>query len=134
MRRIAIGLAAGLAVWVGSALAAEAQQIQIGPLAPGAGTIHPSTTSTQYKANITPGSTALVDIQLKVYVNSESTPRFVSGVTLLSISGTYLYKKTVSLSGWNLQTGDVLRFHLECWWDPTGQLSSNDYNVTVTGS
>ena len=134
MRRIAIGLAAGVAIWVGSAVAAEAQVIIIGPLAPGAGTIHPSSTSTQYKANVTPGSTALVDIQLKVYVNSESTPRWTSSILGISITGTYLYKKTVSLSGWNLQTGDVLRFHLDCWWDPTGQLSSHDYNVTVTGS
>ncbi|HXX92532.1 MAG TPA: hypothetical protein VEN81_02800 [Planctomycetota bacterium] len=40
----------------------------------------------------------------------------------------------VKLSGWNLQDGDVVRFHLSCWWDPTGQLTSNDYSITVSGS
>ena len=132
MRRVAIGLAVGIAAWFGSAAAAEAQVIIIGPTAPTA--IHPSDTSTTYKANITPGSTSLIDVQLKVYVNSEANPRYTSTISLLSITGTKLYQKVVSLSGWNLHANDVVRFHLECWWDPTGQLTANDYPVTVTGS
>ena len=132
MRRIAIGLAAGIAVWVGSAVAAEAQAIQIVPGGPTA--VHPSDTATIYKASITPGSTNLIDVRLKVYVNSEANPRYTSTVSIYSIVGTKLYQKTVSLSGWNLQVGDVLKFHLDCWWDPNGQLSSNDYLVTVSGT
>ena len=134
MSRIAIGLAVGVAVWVGSAVAAEAQPIQIDPLAPAQGTVTTASTGTTYKANITPGLPALFDVQLKVYVNSEGTPRYTSNITLTSSTGVYLYKKSLSLSGWNLHVGDILKFHLECWWDPTGQLSSNDYLVTVTGS
>jgi hypothetical protein len=132
MRRLAIGWVAGVAVWVGSAVAAEAQSIQIQPVGPTA--ISTSSTSALYKANLTPGSSACFDVQLKVYVNSESTPRYTSTISLLSILGTKLYQKNISLSGWNLQVGDVVKFHLECWWDPNGQLSSNDYSVTVSGS
>lgn len=129
MRRVAIGFVAGVAVWVGSAVAAEAQAIQIQPTGPTA--IHPGDTSTTYKATITPGSTNMFDVQLKVYVNQEATPRFTSPVNSYSVSGSKFYQKVVSLSNWNLQNNDVVRFHLECWWDPNGQLSSNDYSVTV---
>lgn len=132
MRRIAIGLVAGVAVWVGSALAAEAQIIQIEPIGPTA--VHPSDTLITYKANITPGQALLVDAQLKVYKNSEGTPRYTSTVSAFVTTGVYLYSKRFSVSGWGLQNGDVVKFHLECWWDPNGQLSSNDYFVTVTGS
>ena len=132
MRRVAIGLVAGVAVWVGSALGAEAQSIQIQPIGPTA--ITPSSTSTIYKANITPGSTNVVDTQLTVYKNSEPTPRYTSAMNMYSIAGTLTYSARISLSGWGLVDGDTVRFHLACWWDPNGQLSSNDYTVTVTGS
>ena len=101
MRRVAIGLVTGLAVWVGSAMAAEAQAIQITPIGPTA--IHATDTATIYKANITPGSTNMVDVQLKVYVNQEASPRYTSTIAGYSIIGTKLYQKTVSLSGWNLR-------------------------------
>ncbi len=132
MRRLAIGLAVGVAVFVGSAAAAEAQVIQIDPLAPS--TVTPSQTSATYKANVTPGLALLFDTQLKVYVNSETNPRYTSSITQYTISGVYLYSRRVTLTGWNLHSGDVLKFHLECWWDPTGQLTSKNYFVTVTGS
>jgi len=132
MRRLAIGLAVGVAVFVGSAAAAEAQVIQIDPIGPTS--VTPSQSSATYKANITPGLALLFDIQLKVYVNSETNPRYTSFVTQMTSTGVYLYSKRLTLTGWNLQSGDVLKFHLDCWWDPTGQLSSNNYFVTVTGS
>ena len=132
MRRIAIGLAVGVAVFVGSAVAAEAQVIQIDPIGPTS--VTPSMSSVTYKANLTPGLYLPFDVQLKVYKNSETTPRFTSGNTLYTVTGTVLHSKRITISGWGLQAGDVLKFHLECWWDPSGQLTSNDYSVTVTGS
>lgn len=132
MRRTAIGLAAGVAIWVGSAVAAEAQTIQIQPVGPTA--ISTTSTNTTYCGTITPGSTAWIDVQLKVFVNQESTPRYTSAVSMYTILGTYGYSKKFSLSGWGLHSGDVVRFHLECWWDPNGQVSSSNYSVTVTGS
>ena len=132
MRRIGIGLAAGVAIWVGSAMAAEAQTIQIQPIGPTA--MYTSSSNTTYQAMLTPGLALPIDVQLKVYVNQETTPRYTSNILFLNITGTYGYSKKCSLAGWNLHSGDVVRFHLECWWDPTGQMTSNDYSVTVTGS
>lgn len=132
MRRIAIGLAAGVAIWVGSAVAAEAQTIQIQPIGPTA--IAPSTSSVTYKANVTPGFYLPFDAQLKVYVNQEATPRYCGPVNYYVVSGILPYSKRVTTTGWGLQVNDVVRFHLECWWDPTGQMTPNDYSVTVSGS
>jgi len=132
MRRTAIGLAAGVAIWVGSAVAAEAQTIQIQPVGPTA--LAPSTSSTTYKANITPGLYLLFDAQVKVYVNQETTPRYTGPINGYLLTGTLSYSKRITMTGWNLHPNDVVRFHLECWWDPTGQMTPNDYCITVSGS
>ena|ERR1043166_6767554 len=132
MRRVAIGLVFGIAAWFGSAVAAEAQPIIIGPSGPLS--VKAGATSTTYSANLTPGLPNVFDVQLKVYKNSEATPRYTSTISQWTTTGTITYSSRFSLSGWGLVVGDVLRFHLDCWWDPNGQLSSNDYSVTVTGS
>jgi hypothetical protein len=70
MKRIALGAVAGLAVWFGSALAAEAQQITpTGPM-----NIYTGSTSATYSANITLPSLQDYAVQLFVYRNGSQTP------------------------------------------------------------
>ena len=69
MRRIAVGMTVGLAVWFGSAVAAEAQWIQpTGPLA-----IHVGQGGTTYTATVQLPSLQDYAVQLKVYRGTNLT-------------------------------------------------------------
>jgi len=80
MKRIAIGAVAGLSVWFGSALAAEAQQITpTGPLS-----INSGATSTTYSANITLLTLNDYAVQLFVYRNGSQSPFWSSEIWFYS--------------------------------------------------
>lgn len=136
MRRIAIGLAVGVAVFVGSAVAAEAQVIQIDPIGPTS--VTPSTTQTTYSATVTAQSPvpASYQIFLEVFVNGETTPHFSNSLTPDSYTylGTFTYRKRVTLTGWNLHGADVLTFRLNYKWTTDTTWQHVDRLVTVSGS
>ena len=127
MRRLAIGLAVGVAVLVGSAAAAEAQVIQIDPLAPA--TVTTSMTSVQYQANVTPNSTNLYYIQVSVYVNG--VYKFTTSQNSYTTLGTKLYKKAISLTSLNLQAGDQINFKCQAGWSSTDLPYTADWIRTV---
>jgi len=80
MKRMAIGAVAGLAVWFGSALAAEAQQITpTGPM-----NIFSGSTSSTYSAGITLPSLQDYAVQVFVYRNGSQSPFWSSEVWFYS--------------------------------------------------
>jgi hypothetical protein len=125
MRRIAVGLTVGLAVWFGSAVAAEAQWIQpTGPLL-----VYAGTSSTTYTATITIPTPMGMCVKLWVLKNgieynytSNSIPN--PGTT------TYYFSKFVDTSTWNLAAGDVLTFRAQLLYNRT-IYNFADYNITV---
>lgn len=127
MRRIAIGLVAGVAVWVGSAAAAEAQVIQIDPLAPG--TVTASQSYVWYQANVTPNSTNTYYIQVSVYVNG--VYKFTTTQNSYTTLGVKLYKKQIILTSLNLQAGDQINFKCEAGWSSTDLPYTADWIKTV---
>jgi len=127
MRRIAIGLVVGVAAWVGSAVAAEAQVIQIEPFSPTS--VTPSTTSVTYQANVTPNSTNTYWIQVSVYVNG--VYQFTTSQNYFITIGTKLYKKPISLTGLNLHVGDQINFKCQAGWSPTNLPYTADWIRTV---
>jgi hypothetical protein len=122
MRRIAIGLAAGMTIWVGSALAAEAQTIQIQPVGPTAAAIFTPVTTYAFCTNyITPGSTNQYYARIEVFVDGESK-MFVPACypwDVYSTLGTKTYRKAINLTSLNLQPGQTLKFRCECSWTGT---------------
>ncbi len=127
MRRIAIGLVVGIGAWVGSAVAAEAQVIQIDPIGPTS--VTPGQTATTYQANVTPNSTNIYYIQVAVYVNG--IYKFTTTQNNYITTGTKLYKKGISLVGLNLQTGDQINFKCQAGWSSTNLPYSADWTRTV---
>lgn len=66
MRRMVIGALTGVAIWIGSAMAAEAQQITpTGPLA-----VNPGSTSSTYTANVYLPSPCAYRVRLWVYMGT----------------------------------------------------------------
>lgn len=103
MRRTVIGAGAGIAIWLGAALAAEAQII-IQPTGPTA--VYRTQTSSTYTATITCNNNFWV--RLKVYLNGvikHDTNTFVAN------SGpSYNFSKVVNMTGWGLKAGDTLLY------------------------
>ena len=117
MRRIAIGLAAGVAIWVGSAVAAEAQTIQIQPVGPTA--VRALDISAMVLTDITPGSTNTFYVRVKVYVEGEL--KYTSPVNGYTTTGTKHYMKNVPLTALGLIPGKHIVFRTECSWTNTDQ-------------
>jgi hypothetical protein len=123
MRRKLIGVVAGLAVWMGSTLVAEAQGITpTGPL-----TVKVTDTSVVYTATITTNYSFTV--YLYVYKNGTSV---YGGQWYIVNSGpSYNFQSPVlSTSSWGLAIGDLVNFHLIVQLAPTHR-TTNDYNLTV---
>jgi hypothetical protein len=127
MRRMAIGTVAGVAIWIGSALAAEAQQITpTGPLSVVAGA-----TSGTYTANIDLPAAQAYMVRVWVY----------DGPNLIWYSQTInpnpgvtnpVFSKDVSLLPAPL-AGDVLTFKAQMRVGLTWY-AAPDWVVTVTGT
>lgn len=131
MRRIAIGLVAGVAVWVGSAVAAEAQTIQIQPIGPTA--LKCTDVTATVVSDITPNSPSNVYYRVEIFVNGQwKMNTVVSGFTT---TGTKRVYKSVVLTGLGLHAGDVVVFRTECGWNPTQFSYYADLPpIAVTGS
>jgi len=123
MKRIAIGAVAGLAVWFGSALAAEAQQITpTGPLA-----VHVDDTTETYTATITVSSSFW--FYLTVYRNGSVV---YGGQWFIVTTGpSYNFTSPVlNTASWGMQVGDTIDFHTIAQVSPV-QRTTNNYNLTV---
>lgn len=104
MKRTVIGAVAGLAIWFGSALAAEAQQIQpTGPACVVSGSL-----STTYTATVTLSNPCYFYFRLTVYLNGQS---IYYSQTFVPNPGTttYYFSKTLPLIPIPM-SGDTLKF------------------------
>lgn len=114
-----------MAVWLGSAMAAEAQPTiePTGPLA-----VTDTDTSSTYTANIT--ATGNFYVKLRVYLNA--TLKHDGAAQLITWGGgTYSYSKDVDMVGWGQVVGDTLLYRLQAWYNPM-QKRTADWTVTVT--
>jgi hypothetical protein len=103
MRRIVIGATVGLAIWFGSALAVEAQQITpTGPLSVIAGA-----TSSTYTATITVPTPMTFAVKLTVYKNGIA--QHASQIYIPNPgTTTYNFSKFVDMTTWAPNSGDTL--------------------------
>jgi hypothetical protein len=130
MRRIGMGMAAGLAIWFGSAVIAEAQvptNTTTGPLSVTAGA-----TSSTYTSTVTLTTPATFVIKLWVYKNSVQQHY---SQTLVPNPGTttYNFSKLVDMSAWSPSKDDVLVYSARLCVG--GQnYDSTPWTVTVTGT
>jgi len=123
MKRMALGAVAGLAVWFGSALAAEAQQITpTGPMH-----IYSNDTSLVYSATITTN----YSFTLYLTVTNNGTNVY-GGQWFCQNSGpTYNFSSpSLSTSTWGLQIGSNINFHTIVQITPTYRFI-NDFTRTV---
>src|SRR5581483_2592535 len=123
MKRIAIGAVTGLAVWFGSALAAEAQQITpTGPMK-----ITSTDQSVTYSATITTNYSFWA--YLTIFNNGVQVATWQAHV-IQGGPSYMLQPPAFSTSTWGLAVADVIDFHLRIAVTPSfGYIS--DYNVTV---
>jgi hypothetical protein len=125
MRRIAVGLTVGLAVWFGSAVAAEAQWIQpTGPLA-----VYAGSTSMTYTATVTVPTPANFCVKLWVLKNGVE---MYNSATSIPNPGTttYYFSNLLDASTWGLSAGNVLTFRVQLLYN-RGTYNFPDYNLTV---
>ena len=126
MKRIAMGLVAGLATWFGSALAAEAQQITpTGPMH-----IYSNDASLVYTATIN------TSLSFTLYLNITKNGQSVYGCNWLcnNTGGPYYFSSpTIYTSAWGMQEGDVINFHTVVQFSPLNRWI-NDFSRTVEKS
>jgi hypothetical protein len=128
MRRISIGITTALAVWFGSAYAAEAQQITpTGPLSVVAGA-----TSSTYTASIYIPTQMNFVVRLWVYKNG-ILQNYSS--TNIPNPGTnnYNFSKLVDMSGWIPSAGNTILYVAQLLWNKTTTLAA-DWTVIVSGT
>jgi hypothetical protein len=119
MRRIAVGMTVGLAVWFGSAVAAEAQWIQpTGPLSVVSGA-----TSSTFTATVSIPTPMNFAVKVSVYKNG-----VLQHCTTTSVpnpgTNTYYFSKVIDMTVWAPSSGDTILY--------VGQLLYN--RVTYTGA
>ena len=127
MRRIAIGVTTSLAIWLGSALAAEAQQITpTGPLSYTAG----STTST-YTATIYLPTPMNYKVLTNVYKNGVFQTGF-SQIVPNPGTNTSSFSQQCDVS-FSVVVGDIVTYKAQLLWNRT-TTNAPDWSVTVTGT
>jgi hypothetical protein len=125
MRRAVIGGVAGVAVWLGAALAAEAQ-IDIKGTKP-LSVVYSQTSST-YEAVVTCNYN--FSVNLKVYLNGVMKHQ---SVTCCFNSGpTYNFSKVVNMTGWGMKAGDTLLYRARAYYSNYSDV--DDLTVIVSGS
>jgi hypothetical protein len=129
MKRIAIGAVTGLAVWFASAVAAEAQQITpTGPMH-----IYNNDTSVTVSATVTTNWSFTMYLTTSLIRNGVSTQLPCGGSWLCITAGPSYNWSTVpalDCSGWGMQTGDIINFHLVAQINALHR-GIYDYQVTV---
>ncbi|HLY08675.1 MAG TPA: hypothetical protein VKW04_05120 [Planctomycetota bacterium] len=123
MKRSAMGVVAGLAVWFGSAFAAEAQQITpTGPLK-----IQVTDTTETYTATIT------VNTSFWFYLTVFKNGSVVYGGQWFCITGGPSFNFTspaLNSAAWGMNVGDTIDFHAIAQVSAFQRTTSN-YNLTV---
>ena len=128
MKRTMAGLISGLAIWLGSALAAEAQQITpTGPMCVTAGQA-----SATYTATINLPIPANFLVKLKVYRGTELLGSYTTIVSN-PLTNIYSFSKSMDTSAWNLQVGDSLRYSATLTVLSVN-FAATDWSVVVTGT
>jgi hypothetical protein len=127
MRRAVIGGVAGVAVWLGAALAAEAQ-IQIDSTKPLSVTY--SQTSSTYEALVTCNTNFVVNLQ--VFLNGVRKHNTTTNV--VNSGPTYNFSKVVSMVGWGMKVGDTLVYRGTATIPGTSYRDVDDWTVIVSGS
>jgi len=128
MKRIAMGAVTALSVWFGSALAAEAQQIQpTGPMA-----INTGTSSCNYTATITYPTQANFLVKLWVY-RGTTCWNFSQTMVPNPHTNSYNFSKLVDMTGWGLVAGETLTFKSSLTI-LTQTYNAADLNVVVSGT
>lgn len=125
MRRAVIGGVAGVAVWLGAALAAEAQ-IDIRGTKP-LSVVYTQTSST-YEAVVTCNNNFYVT--LKVYLNG--TMKHQSITYCVNSGPTYNFSKVVSMTGWGMKAGDTLVYRGKAYYGIYSD--TDDWTVIVSGT
>lgn len=126
MQRLAIGVTVAAAIWLGGALAAEAQVIiePTGPLA-----VTNTDTSSTYTANVTAPSDFWV--WLRVYLNG--TLKHDTKTRITWSGGTYSFSKLVDMANWGHQVGDTLLYRGKAWLASNmGMNDQEDWTILVT--
>ncbi|HZE99835.1 MAG TPA: hypothetical protein VE981_22705 [Planctomycetota bacterium] len=127
MKRMAIGAVAGLAAWFGSALAAEAQQIQpTGPMS-----IQAGTTSYTYTANITLPIPMSYKVIINVLKNGVCQCTYTQNVPNPGTNTSYLSQPCPL--NFPFGSTDTLTFKAQLLWNRT-TTNAPDWNLTVTGT
>ncbi|SRR5579859_1446888 len=123
MKRIAIGVVAGLSVWFGSALAAEAQQITpTGPMQ-----VQATDTSEVYTATITTNYS--FTISLAVLINGSQV--YWNQWYIVNSGPSYNFQSpSLNTASWGLTAGETIDFHAVVSLSITHHVVS-DYNLTV---
>ncbi len=125
MRRIVIGAASGIVIWLGAALAAEAQ-IDIKPTGPQA--VVSGQTSSTYTAVVTCNRNFYLN--LKVFLNG--VQKYYSTTYTVNSGPSYNYSKVVNMTGWGHQAGDTLIYRGKAYYG--GTVDQEDWTVIVSGT
>jgi len=127
MKRMAMGAVAGLTVWFGSALAAEAQQITpTGPMA-----IQAGSNNWNFTANLTLNPPLGYKMTTSLYKNGVYQTCFVQIVPNPGIvNSTFMQQCQTTFS---VSAGDIITFKTTMLWNRQ-TIYGPDWNVTVTGT
>jgi hypothetical protein len=128
MRRILLGVTTSLAIWFGSALAAEAQQITpTGPLA-----VMASDPGTTYTATCVYPTCMNFTVKVQVLKNGATLH---TSSTIIPNPGTttYYFSKAIDFAGWGLTAGDTLVFKAQLLYSRVTYYAA-DWKVVVTGT
>lgn len=127
MRRILIGVATSLAIWFGSALAAEAQQIV--PTGPSA-YLSGSTTST-YTATVTIPTPMNFKVCTQIYKNGVWQMSYSQNVPNPGTTS-YNFSQQCDVT-FGVAVGDVVRYEAQLLYNRT-TTNAAPWSVTVTGT
>lgn len=125
MKRTVIGAVAGLAIWFGSALAAEAQVIQpTGPM-----NIQAGTNSWNFTADISIPTPMNIKVVVNIYKNDIFQTMFTQNVPNPGVQN-FTFSQICNVS-FNVSSGDVVSFRAQLLWNRTTTNAQN-WNVTVS--
>ena len=125
MRRYTIGILAGMGVFLGAALAVEAQGITItgtGPLA-----VYHTDSQSTYTATVTYTG----NFNFKLWVFRNGVQKYVSLQYMYSSPGVFNLSQLVTgMNTWGMVAGDTLKYRGKAW--VSGSSDIDDWFVTVS--
>lgn len=103
MRRVALGALAGLAIWLGAALAADAQ-VTNDPIGPTC--VATDSTRSDYVSVVT----TIYDFWLNLKVFHDGVLKHEATTYVVCAGPSVLYTEAVFHTGWNMRKGDELNY------------------------